>query len=184
MCGLIADFTAIVVAAEYAHEGGLRNFFINTSSEVSLFSGLTAGVAVSTITTILVSMVTYDKRRNPEKAWEATLAIDNPLNPWRKYYEKELTAVPYETKITSEMMWQIFKRAKHIAVGGFIFSIVVFVIVIPSVMLSIDVLTKNQLSVWLTVCRVWMVISAAFAIVVPPIEEAYQIYKQYKNNRY
>ncbi|CAC5371242.1 DUR3 [Mytilus coruscus] len=184
-CGIIADYTAILLSAHYGHEDGLTNFYINTSTDVSLFSGLATGVSVSLITTVIVSLYTYDGWLNgdAEKAWEATLTIDNPLNPWRKYYQKELAIFPANMKITSREMWQVFNKAKLIATFGFVLSVIIFIITIPAAMLSIDVLSERQFDTWLMVCKIWMVVCAIFAIFVPPIEEVYQIYKQYIKNK-
>ncbi|CAC5371237.1 DUR3 [Mytilus coruscus] len=185
VCGIIADYTAILLSAHYGLENGLTNFYINTSTDVSLFSGLATGVTVSLITTVIVSLYTYDGwlKGDAEKAWEATLAIDNPLNPWRKYYQKELAIFPVYKKITSREMWQVFNKAKLIATFGFVLSVIIFIIALPAAMLSIDVLSEGQFATWLIVCKIWMVICAIFAIFAPPIEEVYQIYKQYIKNK-
>ena len=186
MIGLMADIVGILTVAETQYEDGLSNFLVNTSMDYSLLGGIGSGLVVSIVITVTVSLYTHNikSHEDAEYQWKRTLAIDNPLNPWRLNYKQELSNVPLSTTITSEHMGKIFKKAKTIAVVGGIGSMVLFLAVLPGVMLSFEVLTFDQFHGWITTCQVWCMAGAAFAILAPPLEEIYQIVRHYRHTRY
>ncbi|XP_069128805.1 uncharacterized protein [Argopecten irradians] len=183
--GLIAAITGILVVGETAHEEGLRNFMVNTSTEYSLLAGIGAGVITSSIVTITISLCTNNIRssEDAETEWEKTISIDNPLNPWRNLYKEELSNIHHDTKITGNNMAAIFRSAKLVAYIGGGISILLFLVIFPAVMLSFEVLTYSQFSGWLTTCQVWCMVGAAFAIIAPPVEEIIQTLRQYRKNK-
>ncbi|XP_021367074.1 uncharacterized protein LOC110459236 [Mizuhopecten yessoensis] len=182
--GLAAAITGILVVGETAHEGGLRNFMVNTSTEYSLLGGIGSGVIISSVVTIVTSLCTNKIKcaEDAKKEWEKTLSIDNPLNPWRNLYKEELSKIAHDTKITGSNMATIFRPAKLIAYVGGGISVLFFLVVFPAVMLSYDVLTFSQFSGWLTACQVWCMVGAAFAIIAPPAEEIIQVWRQHRKN--
>ena len=184
--GLLADITGILVVAETQYEDGLSHFLVNTSTDYSLLGGIGSGLVVSIITAVTVSLCTHNihSKGDAEYQWKRTLAIDNPLHPWRHHYKKELSNVSLSTLITSSHMEQVFKRAKTIAVTGGVVNLIFFLAVLPGVVLSFEVLTFDQFHGWITTCQVWCMAGATFAILAPPLEEIYQILRHSRHINY
>ena len=82
--------------------------------------------------------------------------------------------------MTSETMSRIFRRTKRwgYAAGGL--SLCLFLIVIPAVALSYGTLKFNEFDNWLSVCQIWCFVATVLVVLLPPIEESIQIYRQYK----
>ena len=166
-----------------AYEDGLRDFLTNTSADYSLLGGIISGGTISVVLTVTVSLCTHDIQTNhdSERVWDRTLSIDNPLNPWRRTYQEELEEIQVteDTIINTTHMAKIFRKARLLAVIGGSISLVIFGVVIPSSVLSMEILSLEQFNSWFTACQIWVMIAAAFAILVPPLEEITQIVKYY-----
>ena len=167
------------------YEGGLSDFFTNTAKDYSLLAGLVAGFVVGGSLCFVVSLCTHKIKtdEDAEKEWAKTMSIDNPLNPYRAIYRKELEAVDAGPIITAETMARIFRGAQKVAYIGGSLSIILFIVVIPAVALSYGVLTQDQFDVWLSVCQIWCLICTVFVVLFPPIEEGVQIWRQHRSNK-
>ena len=181
---MISCLIAMMVMGS-TYEGGLSDFFINTAKDYSLLAGLGAGFVVSATLCFIVSLCTH-KVKTEEDAlneWSKTMSIDNPLTPYRAIYREELAAVDAGPIITAETMGRIFQGAQKVAYIGGSLSVILFIVVIPAVALSYEVLTQEQFTSWLSVCQIWCFICTVFVVVFPPIEEGIQIWRQYKSNK-
>lgn len=191
------------------YEGGLSDFFTNTAQDFSLLTGLLSGVVVSAIITVVVSVCDKNARQRvalnkefplgqPEQGrdtimeeklgfleveWLKTMSIDNPLNPYRLVYQKELKEINAGRILTIHHMETIFRKTRLISISGIVISFTVFLIVVPSIALSQEVLTETQLGVWISVCQHWCLVATVFVVIIPPVQEGIQIWRQYKKNK-
>lgn len=177
----------LLVVTELVYETGLRDFLVNSSKDYSLLGGMISGVTVSVSLTVIVSLCTNNIKsaKDAEKIWDRTMSIDNPLSPWRRLYHDELVRIHVgeDEAVTTKHMVKIFRNARFLAIFGGLFSLCVFGIVIPSSVLTMDILSSSQYNTWVTVCQVWVMIAAAFAILVPPVEEVAKIVKDYRDSK-
>ncbi|WAQ98212.1 DUR3-like protein [Mya arenaria] len=119
-----------------------------------------------------------------EIEWEKTMSIDNPLNPYKLLYRKELTSIDaWKKPLTTKHMEIIFRRAKLYSGIMAAISFTVFLVVIPALALSQEVLTATQLGAWISVCQHWCLIATVFVVLVPPIQEGIQIWRQKQENK-
>ena len=176
----------LIAGSQY--EGGLSpssNFFSNTAKDFSLLSALGGGVVFSTTVCIVTSLCTTKVKSREDEAheWAKTMSIDNPLNPYRAVYAEELDAINAGPVVTSETMARIFRRTKRwsYVAGGL--SLALFLIVIPAVALSYEVLNFEQFDTWLSVCQIWCFVATALVVLIPPIQEVVQICRQYQKNK-
>ncbi|XP_052720836.1 uncharacterized protein LOC128192294 isoform X2 [Crassostrea angulata] len=183
--GLIGCVAANFVVSEVVYEGGLSNFFINTIQDYSLLAGCVAGISLSSVCTIVTSLLTNKIKTEEDVAheWDKTISINNPLNPWQRLYEEELAQFPPGTKPTAAIMGQIFRSARNVAVYGGLSFVFLFLVVVPAVVLSFGVLTREQFSSYLTFSYVICFLAAVFVVIAPPTEEMYQIVKTWKSSR-
>lgn len=183
--GLIGCIAANFVVTEVVYEGGLSNFFINTIQDYSLLAGCVAGISLSSVCTIVTSLLTNKIKTEEDVAheWDKTISINNPLNPWQRLYEEELAQFPPGTKPTTAIMGQIFRSARNVAVYGGLSFVFLFLVVVPAVVLSFGVLTREQFSSYLTFSYVICFLAAVFVVIAPPTEEMYQIVKTWKSSR-
>lgn len=176
-------YTGLFVVAEVAYEDGLQNFLVNTSKKYSLLGGIVSGLVVSLTLVIIISLFVnnIETKQDASYVWASTMAIDNPLSPWRKKYKKELQKIKVfdEVRITLKQFKNIFKRTWLLAIIGGLFSLFLFGFILPASVLSFGNLSFDQYAGWITFCQTWLIISAAFAIFVPPIEEIIQIIREY-----
>lgn len=166
------------------YDGGLSDFYVNTAKDYSLLTAMVSGFVVSGIVCVVVSLCTHRIRSDDdaEKEWAKTINIDNPLNPFRLVYEEELHAVDAGTRITSSTMDKVFRRARiYAAVGGTI-SLLIFLVVIPAIALSFEVLNFDQFSAWLKTFQIYCFICTIIVVVLPPLEEGLQIWRRNKIN--
>ena len=182
---MVAAFAAMLLIAETAYEKGLSDFLTNTSSDLTLIGGILSGLIVSSTTTVIISICSPAPNdiRTGEEVWQSTLKIDNPLVPWKKLYKKELEKINVGTSIGTSDMKAIFKRTSILAYVGGACSIVVFLVIIPSITLGYKVLSLAEFNSWLTCCQIWVIVGAIFALFVPPLQETYQIIYQYLTNK-
>ena len=171
-----------VVGSTY--EGGLSDFFINTAKDYSLLAGLGAGFIVSSMLCVVISLCTHKIKTEEDETneWLKTMSIDNPINPYRTIYQEELKTVAAGPVITAETMARIFQGAQKVTYIGGTLSIILFLVVIPAVALSYEVLTLEQFNVLVSICQIWCMICTIFVVLFPPIEEGIQIWRKYKEN--
>ena len=172
----------MVVGSTY--EGGLSDFFINTAKDYSLLAGLGSGFVVSSMLCVVISLCTHKIKTEEDETneWLKTMSIDNPINPYRTIYQEELKAVAAGPIITAETMARIFQGAQKVTYIGGTISIILFLVVIPAVALSYEVLTLEQFNVLVSICQIWCMICTVFVVLFPPIEEGIQIWRKYKEN--
>jgi len=182
--GGVASISVMLFMAS-TYEGGLSKFFINTSQDYTLLAATCSGFLVSSIICVAVSLCTSNVKTDDdvEQEWAKTINIDNPINPFRRLYVKELTKVGSGDVITAQTMNKVFRRAWLYAIVGSGSGLVFFLVIIPSITLSLEVLSLSQFTVWLRTFQIACFVFTILAVVFPPIEEGYQIWKQYKLNR-
>ena len=171
-----------LLVAELVFEDGLSDFFETTSSDYSLMGGCISAIAVSVSISVTVSLLTTKVKSKEDitREWEKTISIDNPLNPWKQLYAEELAKYPESTRVDVHLMSKVFKPARYVAfLGGFV-CIALFIVVLPAVVLSFDVLSYDEFTKWLQFSFIICMVGAMFVIIVPPMEETLQIYRAYK----
>ncbi|XP_060573870.1 uncharacterized protein LOC132731673 [Ruditapes philippinarum] len=181
--GTICSIAGMLVMGS-TYEGGLSNFYVNTAESYSLLTAMVSGFVVSCFVCVGVSLCTHNIRcdADADREWAKTINIDNPLNPFRQLYEKELKAVNAGTYITARTMDIVFKKAKLYAAVGGVISLVIFVIIIPAIALSFEVLNFDQFSSWLKTFQIYCFICTVIVVVLPPVEECLQIWRKCKRN--
>lgn len=118
-----------------------------------------------------------------EVEWLKTMSIDNPLKPYREIYKKELAAINAGRILTVHHMETIFKKTRFISIVSVAISFIVFLFVIPIISLTQEVLSETQLSTWISVCQHWCLGATVFVVIIPPLQEGYQIWRQNKMNK-
>ena len=184
LTGIVCSISAMLVAGSM-YEGGLNNFFVNTIQDYSLLASMLSGLLVSGTVTVVVSLCTHKIKDDADARleWSKTMNIDNPLNPFRLTYSKELREYGADAVITTETMEKIFKRPKLFAIIGSVISVLVFIVIIPSIILSIGVFSLGQYKAWVLTFQCLCFFATFISIVMPPIEEGFQIWKQCKRNK-
>lgn len=182
--GLVCSIAGLLIMGS-TYEGGLSDFYVNTAQDYSLLCAMVSGFFISTLICISVSLCTTRIQTEDDKAkeWAKTINIDNPLNPFRLLYKEELDSVGAGPIVTAKTMDGIFKRSKFVAIIGACASLVVFLIIVPAVALSFEVLSYEEYTTWVTFFQVWVFVSTVLVIVVPPIEEGLQIWRKFKENK-
>lgn len=205
--GLVAAVVGLVVYGSTL-EDGLSNFYTNTSNEYSIITGLGAGFVFSFAVAIIVSL--FSKRTNcwkpvakngsyssnaetyphelqmpdMEYEWQKTMSIDNPLNPFITLYKHQLEKIGIVGKhVTTNDMSRIFRKAKILSMVAALLSFAIFLVVIPALALSQNVLTEGQMTTWISGCQMWCLIATVLVVVIPPVQEVWQIYRQIKANK-
>lgn len=206
--GLICSVSGMLAYGS-TYEGGLSKFFTNTAQDYSLLTGLLSGFFVSSVVTVVVSLcdnetksklafnkhfplgepghvddqIMKEKLGFLEIEWLKTMSIDNPLSSYRRIYSKELKEINAGRILTIHHMETIFRKTRLFSITGVIVSFAVFLVVVPAVALSQDVLTEKQLGTWVSVCQHWCLVATVFVVIIPPMQEGIQIWRQYKRNR-
>ena len=167
------------------YEGGLNDFFTNTSQSYSLLVAMLCGIVVSGSVSCVVSLCTHNIKTNDDVAneWAKTISIDNPINPFRLIYDDELSTGKIETIVTVNTMEAFFKRAKIYAVVGCLGSIVVFLVILPAVAVSYGVLDFETFSTWFRVFQIYCFVCTVVVIVFPPLKEGIQIIRRLRKNK-
>lgn len=167
------------------YEGGLDDFYVNTAQPHSLLVATIGGFVVSCVVCVAVSLFTHKIKSDEDarREWAKTISIDNPLNPFRLVYEDELKAVGAGAVVTAETMGKVFRRARMYATVGGISSIIIFLVVIPAIAWSFEVLDLDQFSTWLKIVQIYCFVCTVVVVVVPPFEEGMQIWKKYQRNK-
>lgn len=196
--GLVCAVVGLIAYGS-SYEGGLSDFYTNTAQEYSILTGLASGFIVSFLVSIIVSFLTSRSKRktmekhlmsaslqlsNHEHEWQKTMSIDNPLNPYITLYKHQLEKHGItDTHVTTDHMSKIFRRAKIQSAIWAGISFCVFIVVIPALALSQDVLTEKQMELWISVCQHWCLVATVLVVVIPPVQEGWQILKQMRSNK-
>ncbi|KAL8577004.1 hypothetical protein ACOMHN_064106 [Nucella lapillus] len=115
--------------------------------------------------------------------WQKVRDIDNPLNPWVSFYRDEFPHLHGQDRPTYQQLATVFRKAKLIAIVGSIAGIILFVLLIPGIMISFDILNAEQFTAWVMTMHVWCFVTAAVIIVVTPFEEFRTICRELKRKR-
>lgn len=133
----------------------------------------------------MVSLFTSDVKTTEEaiREWTKLRDIDNPLHPWSQLYVEDIPGLAPGEKPSQEKLDGVFRKARIAAYIGGAVTFALVVIIVPSVMLSLNVLTMNEFKVWTHVLQIFCFSMAAIVIIVAPVEEVMQICRQYNANK-
>ena len=180
ICGVSA---ALGVASTY--EGGLELFLKNTAQNNAVLAGAATSLGVSFLLTLIVSLITT-KVKHPnevEKEWKKLRDIDNPLHPWCNLYKEDFPDLKPGEQPSLEQLDTMFKKARLVAYIGGVGTLVLLVGVVPGVMISLHVLNISQFKIWINILQILCFSMAVIVIVVAPVEEVVQIWKQHQQNK-
>ncbi|XP_046575767.1 uncharacterized protein LOC124283788 [Haliotis rubra] len=171
--GLISLFS---VASTF--DGGLSNFLVNTSQNYSVVAGSSASFLVSLLVTIVLSLFTHKISDETDEMteWEKLRDIDNPLNPWGELFKEDFPSLE-GARPTVKQLDSVFRKAKLTAYVGGAVSLTLFIVILPSVMAALHVLTSSQFRAYLMTLQIWCFLMAAVVVVVAPLEEVMLIVK-------
>uniref|UniRef100_K1PJ51 Putative urea active transporter 1 n=1 Tax=Magallana gigas TaxID=29159 RepID=K1PJ51_MAGGI len=183
--GLLASIVGLLVVAELAYDEGLGDFFTTTSSDYSLLAACIAGIMVSTIVTVTVSLATHNIQSNvdEQREWTKMILIDNPINSWKNLFTEELGELPEERNVTVGDMELIFQRARKMSYICAVVCVLIQVVLVPGVMLSFEEWTADQLYYWMLFLFIVLVIGTLYAVFAPPIEEIIKIIRYRQNEK-
>ena len=181
----MASIVGLLVVAELAYDEGLRDFFTTTSSDYSLLAACIAGITVSTIVTVTVSLATHNIQSNvdEQREWTKMILIDNPINSWKNLFTEELGEFPEERNVTVGQMELIFQKARKMAYICAAVCALIQIVLVPGVMLSFEEWTVDQLYNWMLFLFVALVIGTLYAVFAPPIEEIIKIIRYRQNEK-
>ena len=174
---------ALGVASTY--DGGQGDFLKNTVQNGSVLAGSGTSIGISFFVTLIVSLITT-KIKHPidvEREWKKLKDIDNPLHPWCNLYKDDFPDLKPGERPQTEDLDEMFKTAKLAAYIGGVGTLCLLVGVIPGAMISLHVLSLSQFKIWITILQVLCFSMAAIVIVVAPVEEIIQIYRQQRKNK-
>jgi len=170
--------------------GGLSGatFVKNTGEEIPMLFGNITAIGMGAVFTIVV---TYITRWNmtpeiEEEEWEKTRDIDNPLSPWVTKYQGELNLDDVENfhdRPPLDIVIRKFRSAKITSYIAAVCFTILFVVIWPGSMLTIDVFNYAQFNTWTVVSRGWAFTAAAFIVLVPLIQEIKAVLKQLERNK-
>jgi len=170
--------------------GGLSGatFVKNTGEEIPMLFGNITAIGMGAVFTIVV---TYITRWNmtpeiEEEEWEKTRDIDNPLSPWVTKYQGELNLDDVENfhdRPPLDIVIRKFRAAKITSYIAAVCFTILFVVIWPGSMLTIDVFNYAQFNTWTVVSRCWAFTAAAFIVLVPMIQEVKAVLKQLERNK-
>jgi len=121
-----------------------------------------------------------------EEEWEKTRDIDNPLCPWVGKYQGELNLSEVENfhdRPPLEIVIRKFRAAKITSYIAAVCFTVLFVVIWPGSMLSIDIFDLQQFNTWTVISRGWAFAASAFIVVVPMFQEVKAVLKQLERNK-
>jgi len=170
--------------------GGLSaaTFVKNTGEELPmLFGNITAICAGAVFTTIITFITRWNMTQEiEEEEWEKTRDIDNPLCPWVGKYQGELNLGEVENfhdRPPLEIVIRKFRAAKITSYIAAVCFTVLFVVIWPGSMLSIDIFDLKQFNTWTVISRGWAFAASAFIVVVPMFQEVKAVLKQLARNK-
>jgi len=184
-CGMVSWLS---YASTYPGGLSAKTFVKNTGEELPMLTGNIVAIASGAIFCIFV---TYCTRWNMtaedvEAEWEKTRDIDNPLSPWLEKYKGEMNLNDAENlcdRPPLELVIRKFRTAKITAYVAAMLFTLLFVVIWPGSMLSIDILDKTGFNAWTTLSRLWAFAACAFITIVPMYQEIKAVIKQVKNNK-
>ncbi|WAQ99313.1 DUR3-like protein [Mya arenaria] len=156
LLGLPTSISGMLIIGS-TYEGGLSNFYVNTTQDYSLLTSMLAGFVVSGVVSVIVSLCTHTIRSEADAIleWAKTINIDNPISPFRLIYEEEFAKAEVGYIITAKTMDKVFRKAKLYAGVLGILSLVIFVVVIPAIALSSGVLSFDEFTAWIKGCQIY-----------------------------
>ncbi|KAK7450506.1 hypothetical protein BaRGS_00039937, partial [Batillaria attramentaria] len=180
---VLALATWLGVAATY--EGGLSNFLDNTGKELSMLCGNLVAILSGGIITIVVSFITNRHYESGQAAeiWENTRDIDSPLSPWTEVYAKELNlsgAHQLDNRPSLQEVAATFRFARLMANIGSVTLALTMIVLWPALMVAIETMTRSQFTGWVNLSIAWAVIAMIFVVIVPLVNEAYDLFVAWK----
>lgn len=118
-----------------------------------------------------------------DREWSKLRDIDNPLHPWSQLYIEDIPGLKLGEKPSVETLDNVFRKARIAAYIGGAVTFGLMVIIVPSVMLSLQVLSLNQFKAWTHILQIFCFSMAAVVVIVAPVEEVIQILKRQKQNK-
>jgi len=184
-CGMVSW---LYYASTYPGGLSAKTFVKNTGEELPMLTGNIIAIGVGAIGCIVVTYCTRWKMTDAEveAEWEKTRDIDNPLSPWLEKYKGEMQLGDTENLIDRpplELVIRKFRTAKLTAYIAAMLFTLLFVVIWPGSMLSIDILDITGFNAWTTLSRMWAFVACAFITIVPMYQEIKAIVKQFKQNK-
>ena len=187
--GAIAGMSVWLTLAS-TFPGGLSGatFVKNTGEEIPMLFGNITAIGMGAVFTILVTFITRWNMTPEieEEEWEKTRDIDNPLSPWVAKYQGELNLDDVENfhdRPPLDIVIRKFRAAKITSYIAAVCFTILFVVIWPGSMLTIDVFNYAQFNTWTVVSRFWAFTAAAFIVLVPLIQEVKAVLKQLARNK-
>lgn len=174
---------ALGVASTY--DGGLTKFLENTVQNGSVLAGSATSLGLSFLATLIVSLTTTKVKHaaETEREWKKLRDIDNPLHPWCNLYKDDFPDLRPGEQPSVEELDGMFKKARIVAYVGGIGTVILLVGIVPGAMISLHVLDLSQFKVWIHILQILCFSMAAIVIVVAPVEEIIQIWRQHRRNK-
>merc|ERR1712061_275027 len=170
--------------------GGLSaaSFVKDTGEELPMLFGNITAIGAGAVFTIIITFVTRWTMTPEieEEEWEKTRDIDNPLSPWVAKYQGELNLDDVENfhdRPPLEIVIRKFRAAKITSYIAAVCFTVLFVVIWPGSMLSIDIFDLQQFNTWTVISRGWAFAASAFIVVVPMFQEVKAVLKQLERNK-
>merc|ERR1711988_1475552 len=187
--GAMAGMTTWLVYAS-TFPGGLSaaTFVKNTGEELPMLFGNITAIGAGAVFTIIITFVTRWNMTPDieEEEWEKTRDIDTPLCPWVGKYQGELNLDDVENfhdRPPLEIVIRKFRAAKITSYIAAVCFTVLFVVIWPGSMLSIDIFDLKQFNTWTVISRGWAFAASAFIVVVPMFQEVKAVLKQLGRNK-
>ena len=182
--GAVAGMTTWLSYAS-TFPGGLSaaSFVKNTGEELPMLFGNITAIGAGAVFTIIITFVTRWNMTEEieEEEWEKTRDIDNPLSPWVGKYQGELNLDDVENfhdRPPLEIVIRKFRAAKITSYIAAVCFTVLFVVIWPGSMLSIDIFDLQQFNTWTVISRCWAFAASAFIVLVPMFQEVKAVLKQ------
>jgi len=187
--GAVAGMTTWLSYAS-TFPGGLSaaSFVKNTGEELPMLFGNITAIGAGAVFTIIITFVTRWNMTEEieEEEWEKTRDIDNPLSPWVGKYQGELNLDDVENfhdRPPLEIVIRKFRAAKITSYIAAVCFTVLFVVIWPGSMLSIDIFDLQQFNTWTVISRCWAFAASAFIVLVPMFQEVKAVLKQLGRNK-
>jgi len=187
--GAIAGMSVWLTLAS-TFPGGLSGatFVRNTGEEIPMLFGNITAIGMGAVFTIVVTFITRWNMTPEieEEEWEKTRDIDNPLSPWVTKYQGELNLDDVENfhdRPPLDIVIRKFRAAKITSYIAAVCFTILFVVIWPGSMLTIDVFNYAQFNTWTVVSRGWAFTAAAFIVLVPLFQEVKAVLKQLERNK-
>ena len=172
------------------YPGGLsaETFVKNTGEEMPMLTGNIVAISAGAVFSILVTYITrWNMTKEIEEAeWDKTRDIDNPLSPWVSKYQGELdleVVGEFHDRPPLDLVISKFRSAKITSFVAAAMFTIVFVVIWPCSMLSVDILDGSGFNIWTTMSRGWAYVASAFIVIVPLLQELLAVKKQLAKNK-